>query len=51
MWILNILLYLFFLFNPKLYEEFKAAGAPCYIYIGDQPDAPPPPCLYSGEAQ
>jgi hypothetical protein len=49
MWVLNVFLYLMFVFAPDKYAQFVAAGAPCYVYVpdhGEQPATPPPPCFY-----
>jgi hypothetical protein len=49
MWVLNIWLYLCFMFNPPVYDAFVQAGAPCMVYIsdhGEAPEGPPPACFY-----
>lgn len=47
MWVLNVFLLLCFLFNRPVYEEFKAAGVPCYGYYSwSVPSDPQPACFY-----
>lgn len=55
MWVLNIWLYLTFLFGGSQYNELKAGGATCYEWLqindGDSPTptVPPPICFYNPE--
>ncbi len=52
MWIINIWLYLCFIFSPPQYILLREAGAPCMVYLpdaGEQPATPPPPCFYNPE--
>lgn len=49
MWVFNVFLYLMFLSGSPNYQEFRDAGAACYVYIsdhGEQPSEPPPVCFY-----
>ena len=49
MWVLNILLYLCFLFNQPAYDALVKAGATCYGYVaslGNEDPNTPPPCFY-----
>jgi hypothetical protein len=49
MHVLNILLYLAFLFNQDVYHQLRQQGATCYGYVahlGDEDPDAPPPCPY-----
>jgi len=49
MFVLNVWLYLMFLFNPPGYRVWVAAGAPCYGYVaslGAEAPSAPPVCFY-----
>lgn len=48
MWILNVLLYLCFVFAPAQYGQRVAAGEPCYAYRADfgNDAGPQPTCWY-----
>ena len=49
MWLINVFLFLCFMFNPELYQRFKDAGAPCTVNIsidGQQSPDPQPTCFY-----
>jgi hypothetical protein len=48
MWVLNVFLWLCFLFSPGQYVEMVKAGAPCYGYVSSlgSDDSPQPVCFY-----
>jgi hypothetical protein len=52
MWVFNIILFLFWMFSPVIYQEAVDVGATCWAYrasAGEQPSAPPPPCPYGDD--
>jgi hypothetical protein len=54
MWVFNVFLYMMFLSNPAVYQEFKDSGSPCYVYrsdSGEDPATGAPPCFYDPEEQ
>ena len=48
MWVLNVFLYLCFVFAPQQYLERVAAGEPCYGYVASLGDegGKQPVCWY-----
>ena len=48
MWVLNIFLFLNFIFNPDGYKELVAAGEPCWGYVAalGSDQSPQPACPY-----